>query len=120
MADQQLEIICSDIFVDGVTGVAQRKDLSGEEFRDGWLYKQSISAQQFNQMQYLLSLWSNPQSNAPSLFPSASPIPDIALEMNGQAILEVDYPNAFSVYGATLPDITADAPTGFTYIIRKS
>ena len=120
MASQELKVWSEELVVDGLTNITQRRDLLDEEFLNGWLRKMSISSQQLNQLFYLLSIHANPFPNAPVPYPTSLGIPDTALEMNGQAILEADYPNAFSIYGATLTDITADAPTGFTYIIRKS
>jgi hypothetical protein len=120
MADQALKIWANTINIDSLTNAPQRREISDEEFQDGWLRNANISAQQLNSMFFLLSLYSNPFASAPVLYPDSLAIPDEALELNGQSITEATYPNAYSIYGASLPDLTGDAPTGFTYIIRAS
>jgi len=117
---QDLKIWASEINIDGVTGIEQRRDLNGEEFRDGILNLVTFTAQQYNSLMYLLTINSAPSPICPYQFPTSESIPDIALEMDGQAILSADFPNLFEVYGANLPDITAEAATGFTFIVRKS
>lgn len=119
MADD-LKIWAEEINNDVVTGTDQRRSLNTEEFRDGILRGVTFTNQQYNSLMYLLTLHSNPFHLSPYLYPSAATLPASSLEMNGQAIALVDYPELGSLYGATLPDLTLDAPTGFTYIVRKS
>lgn len=120
MAIQDLKIWAEELTVDGVTGIKQRRKLNGEEFRDGILRQVTFSSQQYNSLQFLLTLYSNPFHLCPVLVPTSISIPNEALEMDGQTITALDFPNAFAVYGATLPDLRPDAPSGFTYVIRKS
>jgi len=115
---QELRLWAEQINIDGVTNMPQRRSLSNAEFRDGWLYGQTISAQQLNQILYLLTVYSNSSPAVPTLFPTAHPIPGIALEMNGQATGDNEI--LTDVYGVSLPDISGDAPTGFTYIVRQA
>ena len=119
MATQQLKIWAEQLTIDGLSNAPQRKELSTEEFLDGWLRNDSISAQQLNTILHLLTMYSSPFLSTAYCVPS-TPIPEGSLELNGQAITEVDYPNAYAAYGATLPDITSEAPTGFTYVIRAT
>jgi len=114
---QELKIWSEEFKVDLVTGMPQRRSLTTAEFRDGWLYGQTASAQQVNQILYLLTVYANPSPAVPVLFPTTQPIPDIAIEMDGQST--ADNVILSEVYGSFLPDITGDAPTGFTYIVRK-
>lgn len=120
MAEQELEIWANQLTKDALTDTFQRREIFPEEFKDGWLRTESISAQQLNQLFYLLSVYSNASTNAPILYPTSVSIPITSLEMNGQIIAEVNYPNAFALYGTNLPDLATGAPAGFTYIIRKS
>lgn len=116
---QELLIWSESLRTDGVTGRQQRRSLSPTEFNNGVLYGQTLSTQQLNQILYLLTVHANPSPAVPVLFPDTAAIPDVALEMNGQAISPT-YEILSEVYGANLPDITGDAPTGFTYIVRKA
>lgn len=119
-APQELDIWAEVLNTDGVTGTDQRRDLNLEEFRDGILKLVTPSSQQYNQMMFLLSSYSNPFYASPYLIPTTETIPSNALEVDGQTINVVDNPNLFAVYGSTLPNIVADAPTGFTFIVRNS
>ena len=120
MADQPLKTWASKLTIDNASLAPQRRPLRDEEFQNGLLRLMSMTAQQLNQLFYLLTISSKSHPSVPELWPTSKAIPDESLEMNGQAILAAAYPNAFDTYGAVLPDMTGDAPTGFTYIIRKS
>lgn len=120
MPEDDLKIWAEEEIIDGVTGTPQKRTLNGEEFNDGILNLVTFTAQQYNSLQFLLTLYSNPFYLCPVLVPTSISIPNESLEMNGQAILVTVTPNAFEIYGANLPDLTSDAPTGFTYVIRKS
>ena len=115
---QQLRIWAETLDTDNVTQNQQRRSLTTTEFKNGVLYGQTLSTQKLNQILYLLSVYANPSPAVPVLFPDTQAIPNVALEMNGQAI-NIDYEILRDIYGATLPDLTGDAPTGFTYIVRK-
>lgn len=119
MAIQDLKIWASSLNTD-ITNSSQRRNIELEEFIVGWLRNDNISFQQLNQLFFLLTSYANPWPNPPVPYPTTLPIPEDALEMNGQAITIGDYPNLFAAYGANLPDISAEAPTGHTYIVRKS
>lgn len=115
---QELRVWSETLITDSVNGSPQRRQLIDSEFNRGWTYQQTVTAQQVNQLMYLLTIYSSPSPATPFVYPDTLPVPDIALEMNGQAtpagsILE-------EMYGANLPNIVADAPTGFTYIVRNA
>ena len=120
MADQELKSWAGTVSIDGLTNSPQRRDILDEEFLNGWLRNTTVSAQQLNSILYLLSTNALPHPNCASLFPDSTTVPSVALELNGQSITESEYPNAYALYGSTLPNISGDAPTGFTYIIRAS
>lgn len=119
MANQELKIWSEDVKNDPIAGNQQRRLITDEEFLDGWLRLTGVSYQQLNQLFYLLTNYAAPVDTAPYLHFSSISVPDSALEMNGQAITEVDNPILYTYYGGTLPDITASAPAGFTYIVRN-
>lgn len=119
MAYQDLPIWSRELVADPVTEDVQRRDLLDEEMLHGFLRQMSVSTQQFNSLMFLITA-----STAPSpfcIFPwdSTKPVPNTALEMNGQVLTAVDTPELYNFYGATLPDYTGVAPTGLTYIVRK-
>lgn len=103
---------------DEETGVLQVRDLNLEEWSYGWLRNVSISAQQLNSLFNQITSNSNPVTCSPYLHLKSKPIPEEAIEM-GSSISQDVYPILFEYYGSTLPDITSEAPTGFTYIVRK-
>ena len=117
---QELKIYADELNTDGVTGIDQRRDILDEEFRDGLLRGDTASAQIWNSILNLLTLASAPHPTCIYAIPTTQITPSIALDMNGTAINSNDNPNLFEVYGATLPNITAEAPTGFKYIVRNS
>ena len=120
MANQELKIWANTLGIDGVAGNAQRRPLNEEEFIDGWKRLAGISYQQLNQLFYLLSSYASPIDTTPYLhYTIGNPTPSTALELNGQSITSVETPNLFSYYGSTLPDLTANATAGFTYLVRK-
>ena len=120
MANQELKVWANTLDIDGVAGNAQRRDLTEEEFIDGWKRLAGVSYQQLNQLFYLLTSYSSPSDTSPYLhYTVDNPIPTEALEVNGQAIAEATSPNLFNVYGANLPDLRSAAPTNFTYIVRN-
>ena len=103
---------------DEETKVLQVRDINLEEWSYGWLRNVSISAQQLNSLFNKITSNSNPVTCSPYLHLKTKPIPEEAIEM-GSSISQDTYPVLFEYYGAKLPDITGDAPTGFTYIVRK-
>lgn len=116
-----LKIWCQELKVDGVTEAVQRRSLLDEEYENGWLRKQTVSTQQINGLFHQLTGYAKSVRCAPDLFytGNGNSIPSIALEMNGQSITQEEYPVLFDFYGSTLPDLTSDAPTDFTYTVRK-
>lgn len=116
---QELKVYASTINVDLETNVPQRRDITIEEFNDGLLKLHSFSAQQYNALMFLLTSHAAPHWSCPQLLSTLVTIPDSALEMDGQSFLEVDAPELYTIFAGTLPDIVADAPAGFTYIVRK-
>lgn len=119
MATQEIQIWSQNLIYDPVASNLQRRDINQEEWNEGWLRQYGVSAQQMNQLMYLFSAHAAPSDICPYLFPTSGTIPAQALEMNGQAITSGDSPELFNTYGANLPDLTGDAPTGFTYIVRN-
>lgn len=117
---QDLEIFAKDDVLDGVTGVFQKEIIQDNLWASGWTRNQVFAIQELNTLLYLLTTYASPSPLAPTLWPTSATVPTLALELDGRTITEQDYPNAYNLYGATLPDLTADAPTGFTYIIRGS
>lgn len=115
---QELKVWSETLVIDNVNSSPQRRQLIDSEFNRGWTYQQTVTAQQVNQLMYLLTIYSSPSPATPFLYPDTLPIPAIALEMDGQATP----PDSIlaDMYGANLPDIVADAPTGFTYIVRNA
>ena len=121
MIDQELKVWAENAVIDGVTNVSQLKVLQTEEFDEGWLRGSSVSAQQLNTILRLITIWSDPAPNCASLYPTGGALPSTALECDGATtIVQADAPNAYDLYGATTPNLTAAAPAGFRYIIRKS
>lgn len=120
MADQELREWASTITLDDIYSQPQRNDIRQEVFVDGWLYNHPVGAQDLNQILNLLTKAAPPTYALPQLYPDSAPIPSVAVEMLGQSIIESEMPNAYALYGDTLPDLSTSAPAGFTYIIRKS
>lgn len=119
--DQELKIWANTLGTDGVAGNTQRRDLTEEEFIDGWKRLSGVSYQQLNQLFFLLTGYSSPSEVAPYLFytDGGATLPSTALTMNGQSISSSSNPILYEHYGSTLPDMTEDAPTGFVYIVRN-
>lgn len=120
MADQTLKIWAKEQTLDGVTGIYQKKIIQDNEWLTGWAREQVISAQELNTLFYLLSTHASPIPAPISYWPTASFIPEQALEMDGSGISEVDVPNLYSIYGSSLPDLRAFCPSGYTIIVRAS
>lgn len=121
MANQELKIWANTPDIDGVAGNTQRRDLTEEEFIDGWKRLAGVSYQQLNQILYLLTNYSSPSEITPYLFYTGggATLPSTALTMNGQSITSASNPILYEHYGSTLPDMTDDAPTGFVYVVRN-
>ena len=118
MAAQPLGIWAEEIVTDNQTNTPQRREITLEEWRDGLLRDATFSAQQYNSLLNILTSHSSPNSNSPYLLRTSEAIPTYALEMDGQAFLQVDAPELYAIYTGVLDDMTLDAPTGYTYIIR--
>ena len=116
---QELKIWSEVLVKDEVTQITQRFDIAPEQFKEGLLRNYGLSAQQYNQLMYLLSSYAAPSPICPFLFPEAAPIPTIALEMDGQVIVPEITPELSAAYGSTLPNLKDEAPAGFTYLVRK-
>ena len=115
---QSLKVWAKTLSLDDIYKNYQRRTLDSEEWEFGWLRNVGLSAPQLNSLFFLLTSHSNPVTCSPYLHLKSKPIPEEALEM-GSSITQSEYPALFEYYGATLPDIKGEAPTGFTYIVRK-
>ena len=118
MAAQPLGIWAEVITIDNQTNTPQRRLITLEEWRDGLLRDTSFSAQQYNSVLNVLCSHSNPNPNSPYLLRTSETVPTYALEMDGQSFLQADAPELYNIYTGVLDDMTADAPAGYTYIIR--
>ncbi|BAV80955.1 hypothetical protein [Vibrio phage RYC] len=120
MTDQVLKVWAATEYEDQVAMNTQRRPLEDEEFDQGWLRNDGASAQQWNQLFYLLTSASAPSYVSPVLYPTSLPIDgSVAKEMNGQGLVESESPTLFEAYGSNLPDLRGSAPTGFTYVVRN-
>lgn len=120
MALQELKVWAKEKIIDSVTEIAQRRDISTEEFENGWKRLSTVSAQQANGLFYLLTSYASPFSNSIYLMSSSVATPSTALELDGSTFTEEDYPNLYEIYAGTLPNLSAEAPTGCKYIIRAN
>lgn len=119
MSKQQLKVFASELTQDPVKGNNQRRDIQEEEWLQGWGRLQGVTAQQLNQLFFLLTSSSAPSNICPYPYPDTLPIEDTMLHMNGQAISVTDAPTLFEKYGDTLPDMRTDNLTGFIWVVRK-
>lgn len=119
MSIQELPVWSEEIVSDPVTESEQRRSLLPEEFLHGFLRQQTISTQQFNSLMFLLSSYAAPSPFCMYLWDSSKPIPDVAIEANGQATDSMTMPQLAEFYGVSLPNAASSAPVGFTYLLRK-
>lgn len=119
MALQQLKVWAKQAVPDSVKGNIQFREIRDEEWLQGWGRLLSPTIQQLNSLFRLLTQHSSPSDISPYLYPASGFLYSTMLQMDGQAITEAETPVLFAIYGTNLPDMTADAPTGFVYIVRK-
>lgn len=120
MAIKELDIWAKELVLDIETNSEQRRNLNPEEYENGWLYRDEVSAQQMNSLFYLITLHSKSVSQSPELIPSTATIPTISLEwVDGGTIDEVAHPELYAYYGSTFPTLQSTAPSGWKYIVRK-
>ena len=120
---QELKIYASSVNTTGANGKPQKRDLSDNEFIDGMLDQEIFSAQKYNQILHLLTVYAAPFHSTPMLVSDDVGIPGESLEMDGQAFSAVTYPNLALAYtGLVLPDLItlSPPPAGFTWIVRAS
>lgn len=121
MAEDNLKIWCNTTVTDGVTNTDNKRTLLDEEYLNGWLRNGTVSIQQLNSLFFGLTLSSSPYTNSPYLMSDGVTTPSTAYDMDGTVTLtSTDAPNLYEIYGATLPDLSGDAPTGHKYVIRIS
>lgn len=120
MSLQVLKRWASELIVDTLQGNSQRRPLIEEEFLEGWGRNFGVSNQQMNQLMFLLTSHAPPVSTVPYLNYDIVPLNSETLKMEGQTLTEEEYPQLFSYYGSSLPDIntTDPAPTGFSWVVR--
>lgn len=118
MAIQELKVWAKTLKTDTETNFQQRRDITDEEYMDGLGKLTSFSAQQFNQMMFMLSSYAAPHWSCPHLVLATVTGPDI-YHMTNQTLTAANEPELFALYGSTLttPDIAA--PTGYVYAVRK-
>ncbi|AUR94312.1 hypothetical protein NVP1193O_181 [Vibrio phage 1.193.O._10N.286.52.C6] len=119
MADQEIKVWAQESVQDPVKGNLQRRLIKEEEWLQGWGRLNGITNQQLNQLLYLVTSYSAPADTCPYLHKNTQPIPQEALEMNGQTVSVNTSPVLFNFYGSNLDDLTTAAPTGYTYIVRN-
>ncbi|AUR87571.1 hypothetical protein NVP1101O_160 [Vibrio phage 1.101.O._10N.261.45.C6] len=120
MAIQELNTWAKNLVVDGVTEIAQRRDLSEEEFNDGWLRNSTASSQQINQVLYLQTSYAKTNPYTPEPFLASKSTPSICLDwVEGGNIPEVDAPELFAFYGGTFPAPPFTLNAGWKFIVRK-
>ncbi len=118
---QELKIYAEELNLDAVRQIYQRDDIKPEQFRDGLLRLETCDAQLFNQLNFLLTLYSAAHPCSPCLIPTTEALPSIALEMDGvTTVNSTDNPNLFEVWGSPLPNLSSSAPAGTRYIVRNS
>lgn len=120
MAIQDLKVWAETLLQTSPDNITQRMDLSDDEFRDGLLRRVTFDNPQINQLGYLLSLAAAPALGAPFLIYDGAPVPSNAIVAEGQSITEQDNFILYCAYGDTLPDLTGEGPTGFTYYFRDN
>jgi len=119
MADQDLELWAKETFLDPVKGNPQKRTIRDEEWLQGLGRLSGISNQIFNTLMNLVTHYSAPSDICPYPYPVTSVLTSNMLQMDGQAITEIDQPELYAHYGATLPDMTADNLTGFVWVVRN-
>ncbi len=105
---------------EGVTDTANRREILPEEALNGWVRDGTISTQQLNSLFYYLTLYASPFPNTPYLMSTKVNTPTNAYELDGSAITQGEAPNLYDIYGATLPDLSSEAPTGHRWVVRIS
>lgn len=108
------------VVTDGVTATDNRREILQEEALNGWVRDGTISTQQLNSLFYYLTLYASPFANTPYLMSTNVNVPTNALEMDGSTITQEESPNLYEIYGATLPDLSTNAPSGHRWVVRNS
>ncbi len=116
---QDLRTWCRDLVVDAETQNIQRRDINSNEFQQGWLRLDTISAQQLNQLFYLLTSYSNRVVTQVYFVDSSQTIPNTVIKADGGSFVENDAPLLFEIYNGTMPDFTNSAPNGTTPVMNK-
>ncbi len=116
---QDLKTWCRDLVVDPETQNIQRRDINSNEFQQGWLRLDTISAQQLNQLFYLLTSYSSRVVTQVYFVDSSKPIPDTVIRADGSSFLKETAPLLFEIYAGTMPDFTNSAPSGTTPVMNK-
>ena len=116
---QDLKTWCRDLVVDAETLNTQRRDINSNEFQQGWLRLDSISAQQLNQLFYLLTSYSSRVVTQVYFVDSNQSIPQTVIKADGGSFLKEEAPLLFEIYGGTMPNFTNSAPSGTTPVMNK-
>lgn len=116
---EELKIWSSVLNTDGVTNVDQRRELTTNEYIDGWLRGASPTAPQVNELFYLITGLAGVHYSQVTLIASNVTTPSIAIDCDGGAIDAGEMPLLSLVYGANTPDLTSWAPPGFKAVLRR-
>ncbi|AUR84729.1 hypothetical protein NVP1063O_062 [Vibrio phage 1.063.O._10N.261.45.C7] len=119
MSLQDLKVWAKTLTPDTLKGNDQRRPIEDEEWDEGWGRLSGVSVQQLNQILFLLTSSSSPNPFAVYLVKEGISAGSQSLEMNGQGITIQETPLLFAEYGNNLDDLSADAPSGYKYYIRK-
>lgn len=120
MSLDRLEEWARETVVDGVTNTANKIPINPELYRDGWLRGKVVAGQELNEILNIITTVLQESATpigSPQLQFGASPNTGF-LECNGSAFNPVTYPKLGTVYGSTLPNLSASAPAGFIYVVR--
>lgn len=120
MADQVLKRWSSETALDPVKGNAQRRQIQEEEWLLGWLRLKGVTAQQLNQLLFLITSHSSPVTCSPYQQRSDQPVNSETLVFDGVTeVAQTEAPIVFGLYGSPLPDYSAYALPDHVWVIRK-
>lgn len=114
---QEMPVWASQLYLDVETEIYQRRYMPPEEFLNGLLKEQRLSTPAFNSLMYLLTTHSNPSPFSMTLWDLSLPIPNTAVEANGDLPDPTTMPELTEVFPTGLPN--PPKPAGFTYLLRK-
>lgn len=115
---QEIPVWCEEVLTFG--GTDTRYDLKAEEALNGWVKNASVSAQQLNQLFYLLTSSAKVNPFSPDLLLATEELPSECVEwVDGGAIPQTEAPLLYEHYNGVFPTLQTYAPIGWKYIARK-